>query len=90
MQEWAVLENGEFQRMTDQRMTRATETASEKPKGTTAGLQWVPATVEDVIEAFGERMAIATNEGRLSELEARDVALKSVGNVFRVRKLVRA
>ena len=76
--------------MTDQRMTRATETASEKPKGTTAGLQWVPATVEDVIEAFGERMAIAANEGRLSELEARGIALNSIGKNYSLMKLVRA
>lgn len=76
--------------MADQRMTRATETTNGKPQSTAADLQWVPATVEDVLEAFGERMAIAACEGKLSELEARDVALKAVGGAFRVRKLVKA
>lgn len=76
--------------MADQRMTRATETPNEKPQSTAAGFRWIPATVEDVLETFGERMAIAACEGRLSELEARDVALKAVGDMFRVRKLARA
>lgn len=78
--------------MIDPRMMRTKPLTPEKPQKA-AGYKWVPATDEEflnVLETFGERMAIVIYEGNLSELEARGIALHSIGKNFRLMKLVRS
>ena len=50
-----------------------------------AGYKWVPATDEEfaeVLERYSERLAIVIYEGNLSELEARGIALNSIGKNY--------
>ncbi len=78
--------------MIDPRMMRTQPLTPEKPQRT-AGYKWVPATDEEflnVLETFGERLAIVIYEGNLSELEARGIALNSIGKHYSLMKLVRA
>lgn len=78
--------------MIDPRMMRTQPLTHEKPQRT-AGYKWVPATDEEflnVLETFGERLAIVIYEGNLSELEARGIALNSIGKNYSLMKLVRA
>lgn len=78
--------------MIDPRMMRTKPLTPEKPQRT-AAYKWVPATDDEfleVLETFSERMAIVVYDGKLSELEARGIALHSIGKAFRLMKLVRA
>lgn len=53
----------------------------------------MPATDEEfaeVLERYSERLAIVIYEGNLSELEARGIALNSIGKNYSLMKLVRA
>ena len=78
--------------MIDPRMMRTKPLTPEKPQRT-AGYKWVPATDEEfaeVLERFGERMAIVVYDAKLSDLKARGIALNSIGKSFRLMKLVRA
>lgn len=78
--------------MIDPRMMRTQPLTPEKPQRT-AGYKWVPATDEEflnVLETFGERLAIVIYEGNLSELEARGIALNPIGKHYSLMKLVRA
>lgn len=78
--------------MIDPRMMRTQPLTPEKPQRT-AGYKWVPATDEEflnVLETFGERLAIVIYEGNLSELEARGIALNSIRKHYSLMKLVRA
>ena len=78
--------------MIDPRMMRTKQLTPEKPQRTVA-YKWVPATDDEflnVLETFGERMAVVVYEGKLTELEARGIALRSIGKNFRLMKLVRA
>ena len=78
--------------MIDPRMMRTQPLTPEKPQRT-AGYKWVPATDEEfaeVLERYSERMAIVVYEGHLSELEARGIALRSIGKNYSLMKLVRA
>lgn len=78
--------------MIDPRMMRTKPLTPEKPQRT-AGYKWVPATDEEfaeVLERYSERMAIVVYEGNLSELEARGIALNSIGKNYSLMKLVRA
>lgn len=78
--------------MIDPRMMRTQPLTPEKPQRT-AGYKWVPATDEEfaeVLERYSERLAIVIYEGNLSELEARGIALNSIGKNYSLMKLVRA
>lgn len=78
--------------MIDPCMMRTKPLTPEKPQRTVT-YKWVPATDDEflnVLETFGERMAIVVYEGKLTELEARGIALRSIGKNFRLMKLVRA
>lgn len=78
--------------MIDPRMMRTKPLTPEKPQRT-AGYKWVHATDEEfaeVLERYSERMAIVVYEGNLSELEARGIALNSIGKNYSLMKLVRA
>lgn len=78
--------------MIDPRMMRTKPLTNEKPQST-AAYKWVPATDEEfaeVLERYSERLAIVIYEGNLSELEARGIALNSIGKNYSLMKLVRA
>lgn len=60
---------------------------SETPKTEEAeSRRFVSVDVETLLEAFEERLAIVLLDGRLSQAEAREVALADVRKRFRVAK----
>lgn len=75
--------------MIDPRMMRTKPLTPKKSQSTAPEWKLIPATAEDLLEAFGERLGIVLYDGKMTELEARDIALKTVGRMFRVMKLVR-
>lgn len=75
--------------MIDPRIMRTKPLTTEKPQTSAPEWKMVPATAEEFLEAFGERLAIVIYDGKLSEQEARGVALQAVGRTFRVMKMVR-
>ncbi len=53
-----------------------------------ASFKTVSVDVEELLENFGERYAIAKNDGYLSTLEARKQAVEIIRRQYRVTKLV--
>ena len=67
--------------------TKMTVTEMDKRENQ-ASFKTVTVDVEELLENFGERFAIAKNDGHLSTLEARKQAVEFIRRQYRVTKLI--